>query len=509
MAIVNKIDSNVTGLRYAEESDTPKTLPGSPVWWPLEPNSYNDFGGNVTTIARNPISNDRQRKKGVIVDLDASGGFNTDLTYNNIQPLLQGFMFADFRAKPEIGGYGSTAIASVSATDDSFNGTTIFGDLEVGDMVHASGFTNASNNGMHVIATQTANKITTGSVLVTETAPTGAKLVKVGLQAGTGELDVVVSGDLPRITSSGVDLTTLGLIPGEWIFVGGDSSTLRFTNAENNGFKRIKAVAAGYIEIDKSSTTMVAEANTTATVQVFIGRLLINETGTNIVRRTYQLERTLGAPDTAQPLEVQSELITGAVPSELVINLATAEKLTIDLSFMAMDHELRSGATGVKAGARPDLVESDAYNTSNDISRVKMTILDAGEANPDALFAYITEATITVTNNVSANKVIGIIGASDMTAGNYAASGSLTAYFVDVAALQAIRDNASVTLDFILAKSNSGIVIDFPLITLGEGRATMEQDQPVTLPLSFEGAKGPYGYTMSLGFFDYLPTLAM
>ena len=79
MAILNKIDSNVTGLRYAEE-DSYQTVSGDEVWVPLEPNSYADFGGQVTTVARNPINPSRQMKKGVVTDLDASGGFETDIT---------------------------------------------------------------------------------------------------------------------------------------------------------------------------------------------------------------------------------------------------------------------------------------------------------------------------------------------------------------------------------------------------------------------------------------------
>lgn len=71
---INKIDSNVTGLRYSEE-DSLEVLAGSPVWYPLEPNGYKDFGSDIKTVSRSPISTSRQRKKGVVTDLDASGGF--------------------------------------------------------------------------------------------------------------------------------------------------------------------------------------------------------------------------------------------------------------------------------------------------------------------------------------------------------------------------------------------------------------------------------------------------
>ena len=107
--MVNKVDANFTGLRYAKEvQGQPGVLPGEEgnggvaVWQELEPNSYSDFGAEVTTTARSPITAGRQKKKGRVTDLDASGGFQIDFTGNNMVDLLDTFMFADWRSAPTL-----------------------------------------------------------------------------------------------------------------------------------------------------------------------------------------------------------------------------------------------------------------------------------------------------------------------------------------------------------------------------------------------------------------------
>jgi hypothetical protein len=46
--------------------------------------AYNDFGGEIVTVAPNPINPSRQRRKGVTTDLNAAGGFNHNLNYENL-----------------------------------------------------------------------------------------------------------------------------------------------------------------------------------------------------------------------------------------------------------------------------------------------------------------------------------------------------------------------------------------------------------------------------------------
>ncbi len=506
-----KQDSNVTGLRFAEEASI-AVLPGSPIWYPLEPNGYNDFGGQLKLLSRNPINPSRQRKKGVITDLDASGGFGQDLTQNNLTRLLQGFLFADLREKATNIPMNGVAIvfSSVVASTKTYTlaSGTVGSSFALNSLVFFSGFSNSGNNGLKRVTAVTATTVVVAETCVdAATPPATAKIQRVGQQFATATADMVVSGSYPRLTraSGAVDWTSFGLIPGEWVFIGGDSAGLKFVTAANNGFARVRAVGAAYVEFDKSATTLVAETGTALTVQMFFGNVLKNEDDPDlIVRRTYNLERTLGEDDDG----TMSEYLVGAVPNELSLQIRQADKITMDLSFVATDHEQYDGSVDVKTGSRPDLVDAPAFNTSSDFSRIKLHTITAGNTNPNPLFAYLTELTLTVNNNVKPNKAIAVLGAFEVSAGSFVVSGSVTAYFAAIAAVQAVRNNNDVTLDFAIVKNNAGLVFDLPLIGLGDGRLKVEQDQPITLPLTTDAAEGSQGHTLLVNEFPYLPTLA-
>lgn len=504
--MADKIDSNITGLRFAEE-DSLGVLPVTPVWYPLEPNSYSDFGGSITTIARNPINASRQRKKGVTTDLDASGGFNQDLTFDNTTRLLQGFFFADMRQKASsqpMNGAAVVMTAIVAANDDYTAASGLPTTIISNDLVLASGFGVSANNGLKVAnATSTGTAISVTDGLAAEaTPPAAAKVELVGHQFAAGDLSIVMNGNLVRITSAAV--TMAGLVPavGEWIFIGGDSAGLRFVN--NQGFARISAITATYWECDKVSWEPQAEAGGALTVQVFYGSVIKNEPlPADIVRRTYNVERTLGEDDNG----TMSEYLIGAVPNELTINVAQADKVTIDLTFVAIDNEQRDGTTGVKSGTRITLASQDAYNTSSDFSRIKLASVTT-DAAPDPLFAFATELTLSINNNVTPNKAIGVLGAFDTSAGTFEVGGSMTAYFANIAAVQAVRDNEDITLDLVLVKDNKGLLFDIPLLALGDGRLNVEQDQAITIPLETNAAESDFGHTLLFQSFPYLPSLA-
>lgn len=507
--MTNKIDSNITGLAFAEEASL-KTLPATPVWYGLEPNSYSDFGGELSTVARAPIDPSRQNKKGTITDLDASGGFNIDFTKSNLVRLLQGFFFADARQLPSTQALNAAAVplTGVTASSKTYAAASGLGSFAANQIVFASGFANAANNGLKTVASSTAGGVVVNEALTDEVSPpAAAKLETVGFQFASGDISLAVTSGIPSLVATAADFTTLpGLIPGLWVFIGGDAAGTRFAN--NVGYARIKSIAAKAIVFDDTSFAPATEAGTGKTIRLFVGTVVKNEkTPSLIKRRSYNIERQLGQG----PTSTQAEYLEGAVANEFTLNVPQADKLNADLTFVACDNTHRSGEAGdeIKDGTRVGVLGEDAYNTSTDIYRIKMSVIDPASSNPSALFGYVSEANVSINNNVSPNKAIGTLGAFDTSAGNFEVGGSITAYFTTISAVRAIRQNSDVGLSIIGASKNAGFVFDIPLLGLGGGRLNVEKDAPITVPLEPAGAENPNGYTMLYEAFSYLPNLAM
>ncbi len=215
------------------------------------------------------------------------------------------------------------------------------------------------------------------------------------------------------------------------------------------------------------------------------------------------------------------------IHQEITINFNGADKLTADLNFVAISsftldevdlgaNTLRSkeaAADGSVAVNTPALQEADAFNTSSDVPRIALTRVQDGVENADPLFAFVQEFSLSINNNVNRLTAVGTFGAFDVTVGTFEVSANATAYFSDVAAIQAVRDTADVSFDFHLFRANRGISFDLPLVTLGDGRPNVAQDEAITIPLSNEAATGAkvdstLDHTLLIVVWDYLPNAA-
>lgn len=425
-----KIDSNVVGLNYAVEECLGQ-LPSTPKWQALEPNSFSDFGGELNTTNRTPLSISRQNQKGVVTDLSVKGGFNIDFTQNNLNDLLEGVFFADTRKK----------------TNYQFTGRS-------GDIKFAS------------------------------------------------------TDNIYSLTATTADFTTLGLVEGEWIFVGDDNPTERFDTA-GTFYARVSKIEAKKLTFDNGTfrAGLSADAGTSKTIKIFMGAVLKNERTADLIKRkSYCFERTLGKDLSTN--QKQAEYISGAVLGEFSLEAKQGEMLKADLSFIATNNEYRTGALLSDGKLTASLGES-GINTTSDIRSIRLSLVDDTKSTSTPLFAYVTETSIEVNNNLSENKALGTFGAIDVSAGNFEVSGKTTAYFTTVQAVEAVRKNADVGLYALFATKGKGLIFDIPLVGLGGGTLNVEKDNPITLELEAMGAENKFGYTMMYVNFPLLPKVAM
>ena len=481
-------------------------------WYELEPNSYDSLGSEIETVARAPINASRQQKKGVVTDVTADGGFNTDITQTNLQRIMQGFFFAKAHERATNDSIKSVA-DSITLTSVSGTGIVVgTGDeskFYVGSLVKLSGFENAANNGVFEVTSKSSGSLTCSAATFTsETAPAGAKLEIVGYEFPSADVSASLTGNKFVMTSAANLFTELEVQVGEWIHVGGDAVINRLVSNQP-GFARVASVASdgSTISLEQCSwATPQTDTGTGKQLQVYLGSVIRNEKDPTLIKcQSYQLERQLGQ----DAFGTQSQYLVGAVANEFKLNIPSVEKLNSDVSFTALDTETRNGSTGLKAGTRVSLPVESAFNTTSHIYQTRLYVHDDDAITPDSLFAFVMDGELTINNNVEGLKAIGTLGSVDLNVGDFEVSGSLNVYFATVAAVEAVRANADVGFNIIAALDNAGFVFDIPLLSLGGGRLEVEKDSAIMLPLETMAAENESGYTLLSTWFSYLPTIAM
>lgn len=503
-----KIDSNIVGLSILEEECLGK-MPeeAKRVWQVYEPNSFSDLGASLDTVARTPISQSRQNKKGTVTGMSVSGGFNTDVTQDNLFDLFQGLFFADKRSKANF-----DKITEIKT--NAYMASAGMNKVKANDLILAKGFKNEVNNGLKVVKESTDTSITvTQNNLVDSTGQSDVEkgsLQVVGHQFDDADAKFKVANGIYSLETTTKNLTELGLIEGEWIFIGGDEEATKFAMVPPC-FARIKSIEQNKIVFGDGTYRELSgnDEGVGKTIQIFFGSIIKNEHEPALIkRRSYTMERTLGK-DTVSNQE-QAEYIHGAVFGQFTLNVNQGEMLKGDLSFTATDNQQRIGSplSFSTNSKRIPALGQEGINTTLDIKAMRLSLKN-NLSRSKPLFAYLTELSLEFNNNLTENKAIGVFGAIDVSAGNFEVKGSSTAYFTNVQAIQAVRQNADVGLFTIFAKANAGFMFDIPLVGLGGGQVKVEKDNPITISLEANGAENEFGYTAMYVNFHYLPMSAM
>lgn len=509
---MGRVTTNSLALAAARESSL-GTLPGSPVWRALEPNTINQFGSTIAKVARNPISQSRQRRKGIITDLDSAVEFEADLTLAVFRDYMEGFCFSRAIGAPVFLPTAVTAGAfSVPAVAAGDAAKLTYGASAAKSLLYARGHTLGANNGLFVLGAAVAGgatsiTVTGGAVAETLAADQDSELAVAGVRGAAGDLEIDVDGNL---ISTALDFTTLGLNVGQWVHVGGIDVTNRFFNDVNYGFARVQQIAANKLTLERKGDTFVTDdgtdtgaGGTALEIDLLFGQWVRNVPvgHPDYIEISTQFE--LESPNLGTAGADMYEYAMGNYHDTVSLSIPLTEKATVTYGFVGTDTTDPTVTRATNAADAKAPSETAAFGTSSDLARLVVHKVDETGITTD-----FKGLTITLTNNVSPEKVLGVLGARYMNAGNFEADIETQVLFTNPDVPAAIRNNTTLGLYFALRNDDGGVMCDFPSGTLDGGNREFPANQTVLMNTTFAAFEDPaLGYTFSVSLFPVLPEL--
>ena len=528
--------TNNTGLQYARESSL-GVLPGSPDWKVLEPNSFGSFGASFTKVPRSPISKLRQRRKGAIVDKDASAEYDADITIDSLKDFTEAFLFSNstnsdctFRAANA--GASGYAVPSATAAQAAKFQFTSGGPIS---LVHAAGYVTAANNSPSTVKPLSADLASTDTTLQvaglsTETAPTNAEVSLAGIRAEAGDLDFAVSSNIGTLTSgnnsavNNIDFTTLGLTEGQKLHIGGLTTANRFgsTAAADGtrswGSMRILTIAAATITGDKLDTSLVASdgtddgnAGTLSPCDLLFGDFVRNvqSDDSDYAAISHQFEGAyLNLFETEPPGPVANpngyEYVTGALANQMTWNMPLTDKSTATFAFVGIDSEdpVNDASRKTNAATARLPLFTGAFNTSADFARLVIADVDDTGLSTD-----FKDMTATFNNNVAPEKVLGVFGARYMNNGNFEVDIETQALFNNATVPARISAGTTATMDWLLRNDDGAVSIDVPSMDMNSDGKEFPVNESVRINLTVQAfVDSTFNTSLGVSFFPVYPT---
>ena len=505
------LTNNVT-LSYVRE--TALGVPATTGWAILEPEDITEFGATITTTPRDPISRNRQRRKGSTTDLDSAVAFEHDLTVSAFRDFIEGFCFsvAINRDVTELAATGA------ETTTDSYTGLSALtaaqaDKFEVDTLIWVSGGTNAANNGLKSVDADiltSATAITVTENLVDETANflisfAGHRVAAADVVTWTWD----AGNRLATLQSTGLGtaLQALGLTAGQLAHVGsvatiGGAIQNAFENVSANdmfGYARVVSFTADTVVFDKVDAALqFTDATDPATpVDIIFGEFVRNVPvgDAEFLEQSFQFEAEFPNLDDTTPGASEFQYALGNFCNTVSFNLPLTDKAGMTFGFIGTDTENPVVASGRKTGASAatEPTRTGLYNTTADIARLRVT-----EVDEDGITTDFKSLTFTINNNVSAEKVLGQLGARFINTGNIEIDIEAQIVFTNGEVIDRIRDNSTVTMDFVLKNDDGVIAIDVPSMTLGGGGREFPRNESVLANLTAQ-AFGDATLNTSLG----------
>ena len=516
-----RVSTNNTQLSVTPESFDSNgnpdfgVIPNDTPWYLLEPNTISTFGATVGTVARAPISKNRQRRAGTLTSLDSAVEFEHDTTVALVRRFMPGFIFAKSSTHPVdelkvTGVAGTTVTLDITIdgrTDGYFPEDALFAIVDgpgKGNLVHLSA---ASASGSTVEVTA-GSGVDAGSVLrfaghrdtniaVTEFSESNGILTISGVdgavaavKGGGGRLGQYFA--FGSVTSTGVPQHNAPLVDGKITY----GRLREFSGTDTLKFDKLP---------DGFPTGNVAAAISTFDLlwgslyqNTAVGNEFTNDGDPEYLEQAFQFEaflsgltdETISGNDKSAPYQYAK----GNFCNTFGLSLPLEDKSVTTLAFIGTDTDspVATRQKGTTTEHAP--IEVEALNTTNDIARLRVAKTDESGLTTD-----FKSMTLTLNNNVSAEKVLAHLGAKYMNTGTFDVGLETQILFTDAGVPRAIRNNEPTTFDAILHNGDGVIILDIPELRLGGGEREFPVNESVLATLTGSANEDPhFGVSLSV-----------
>lgn len=497
------VQADAAGILIARET-TPGVQPVSG-WLQLQPNpgGITNLTRQNNVVERHILSPNMTPERGEVVGYDVSPKYMQDLD-KDLLDFIGEILFRS--VTKHSGGTGQSKFypsAVVNGSPSSYTVATL-GALPAQALVRGNGFTNAANNGLHLLAAgSAAGSIKTGDALVAEVPPANATLEFAGLQGTAGDIGIDANGN---ITSTTIDFTTFGINAGQMLYVGDPTSGAAFTfaTAAYTGIAIVVSVAAHLITVKRRTWAIAAaDAGAAKTIRILFTKWLRNVPITSLDYLT--------APTAAIELSEVGAGAAGATDYTYVgglgidtldLDIPVEAKVVATMGMVGMNVSDPGPNRATGAGAALQPLQTQIYSTAAKMPDIRL-LRQVDESN---LSTEINGAKLSWKNNMSPRKQLGTGGAAGLIYGEYVPTISLTAYVLANDMTRAVNANTDCTLDLLLKNGDGGFGLDYPMLKLRKGDKTYAANSAVMLAADLPANRDPTtGILYSLSQFAYLP----
>lgn len=459
-------DSSSVRVSYVKEA-TKNTTPSNPTMQILRLTDFS-LGTQNKTVVSEQIDSSRMASDQILTGTSLSGSMGFEFSNTHFDDFLVASLLGTRTKLFEKSGATECGAVTLTSTFGVNSGGATAVDRH---LLRASGYTNSANNGLHVVASSTGTTIVVDSTLANESSTSTCFLKIVGFRGETSDITATSTG----LGSTTLDFTTLGLVVGQWISIGGSTTIEKFATSALNSFARITAIAAHALTLDNLPTGWTTDSGTGKTITVYISDYV--RVGSTVTGNTFTFETAyLGQATPSYFVD------SGVHVNGMTLNAPTQDKLTGSFDLLGLTSS--TPATSGISGATYTAIPSDTiYNTSSNTSRITENGATLGTN-------YVTSFTLNVTNNLEEIEGIGSLSALDIRKGDCTVTGNFVTYFSDLSIYNRARALTNTQIMVALNMSGKAYVLYFPRVQLSAPRPNPGgRNQDVTCDATFNASK--------------------